>query len=198
MSHTSNMMALIRQVTNPLKVKLNMLVTRVVINAIQDAPGIQTVTLEALAGEVFDEIEHMQQGGITHAPLKGAEAVMLALGGSRENLVVLAASNREFRPKNGKAGETIMHAAEALDVGVQARIAPGGAFEVVKEGGAAPADDFVAMALKTKAQLQVIVDAIVGGVPIGGDGGVALQSTIVAALTDPVTSVASTTLKADN
>ncbi len=195
MSHIKNMGGLIANMVNPLKVKLGMMVTRVVINAIQDAPGLQTVTLEALAGEVFDQIEHMQQGGITHAPLKGAEAVMLALGGSRENLVVLAASNREFRPKNAVAGETIMHAAE-LD-GVHARVAPGGALEVVKAGGADPADDFVAMAGKVLTELQSIKTDFDTHVHTGVTTGAGSSGAPATPLPVP-SSVASSTIKADN
>lgn len=74
--------------------------------------------------------------------------------------------------------------------GSEIRIKPND--EVHVAGGS----DYVALAQKVEAQLQAIVDAITGAVPGVQDGGTQLQTQIVAALNDPVGSVAASKLKA--
>ena len=63
--------------------------------------------------------------------------------------------------------------------------------------GAENPAEFVALATKVLNELQTIVSAIVGGVPVAMDGGAALQTTIVAALNNPVPSIAATKVKAE-
>ncbi len=80
--------------------------------------------------------------------------------------------------------------------GVQVRVKAGGPIEVVSSGSSTAAD-FVAMAAKTEAGLQTIVDAITGAAVLANDGGATFKANILLALSDPVDSVASSNLKAD-
>lgn len=73
-----------------------------------------------------------------------------------------------------------------------------GYYAVAVPLAALPGDavDFVAIASKVDAQLNALKDAISNAVPVAQDGGVALQQSIVAALTGWPGSVASSALKA--
>ena len=83
--------------------------------------------------------------------------------------------------------------------GGQLRVKPSGTVEAVAGGtGGQSADGFVSMALKTKAGLQTIVDAITNAATGGSDGGAAYKTNMIALLTDPVASVASSNLKAND
>jgi len=80
-----------------------------------------------------------------------------------------------------------------IENGVQIHINESGEIHL----GSKTAADALALASKVEAGLQDIVDAIKAGVPGASDGGAALQTTIVAALTDPVAAVGSTIVKAE-
>lgn len=194
MSATREMLRLVHAATKPMRTRISMMASRVVVNAIQDSPALQTATVEALAGELLDKIEHMQPGGLSHVAGKGAEGLMLCLGGSREAGIVFAVSNRAFRPK-GEEGETILYAAE-VD-GVQARQKVGGPLEVTT-GGATEADDFVAMAGKVHTEISNMLQA---GVGAGGPGAANFTTAKTAwdlIAINPLIGVASTNLKADD
>lgn len=63
--------------------------------------------------------------------------------------------------------------------------------------GSKTASDFVALAQKMRTEIQTIVDAIKNAATGSQDGGAAFKANIVAALHDPVLSVAATKTKAD-
>lgn len=81
----------------------------------------------------------------------------------------------------------------AFDGGVAIHIKSNGEIHL----GSKNATDALALASKVEAGQQNIVDAIIGGVPGSMDGGLALQSTIIALLTNPVASTGSTVVLAD-
>ena len=115
-----------------------------------------------------------------------------------------------FQPGLMPVAETILPAALGGDDigtdlavgvigGIQVRIKPTGTVEVVAGGvSGQTADDFVAPAGKTATGLQTIVDAITNAAVVASDGGAAFKANIIAALTDPVASGASSNLKADD
>ncbi len=189
------MLRMVKAAIRPLKTKMSMVVARVVVTAIQDSPALQTVTVNALFGESFDKIQHMQPGGLSHVALPGAEGLMLCLGGSREAPFVFAVSNRALRPTGGAAGETVMYAAE-VD-GVQARLKVGGPLEVTSDGDA-NADDFVAMAGRTGSGISTMLAA---GVAAGGAGAAnftAAKTSWDALILVAATDIGSENLKANN
>lgn len=87
-----------------------------------------------------------------------------------------------------------------IEPGKSLRIATSGGGTVVIDSqdvrlGDLDPQELVARADRVEEGLQDIVDAIKGGVPGSADGGAALQTTIVAALTNPVAAVGSDTTK---
>jgi len=93
----------------PTKDRLFMLAGRALLMAINDDEKIQQVQLQALAGESLDKVQRFQEFGFTSVPPVGTEAVILSLGGSRNNSIVIATENRNVRMKNLQSGETAIY-----------------------------------------------------------------------------------------
>lgn len=199
MSATDELLRLVHIATAPMRTAINNMAVRVVVQSVNDSPKLQQLIVTALAGEELDDVEHMQPGGLSHVPLKGAEGLLVCVGGSRDVPMAIGVSNREHRPTGMASGETAMYAAETD--GVQGRIRPGEPMQVTS-GGSADADDFVAQAGKTLARLEAletahnthihITTATIGLSPVGV---IAPPAIIV---TPAITAVASTNLKADD
>jgi hypothetical protein len=81
--------------------------------------------------------------------------------------------------------------------GAHINIKTGGTVEATS-GGSHSSDDFVAQSGKVESEIQTIVDAITNAAVGTSDGGALFKTNIVAALNDPVGSVASSNLKADD
>lgn len=90
----------------PLKRKLALVATRVVVSLVKDDRGTQGLQAEGLEDEIFDGTEHMQPGGLSHVPLAGAEGIALAIGGARDNAVIICVGDRRYRVKGLAGGET--------------------------------------------------------------------------------------------
>ena len=71
-----------------------LMVGRAVLTVVNDTTGLQTVQVEALRGEVIDGAERMQLYGITSHPLRGADVLVLSVGGVRQHPVVLVDDRR--------------------------------------------------------------------------------------------------------
>lgn len=75
-----------------------------------DASGkIQRLQVEAMAGEVMDGAEHLQEYGFASHPLPGAEAVVTFGTGRRNHPVVLAVADRRYRLQAQEAGEVAIY-----------------------------------------------------------------------------------------
>ena len=92
----------------PLVDKINLAVGRAILRLVKEAAGVQLVQVEALKGEVLDRVEHLQTYGFASHPLPGAEAILLALGGTRNKPIIIVIADRRHRPEL-EAGETIIH-----------------------------------------------------------------------------------------
>ena len=89
----------------PLKGRLQMMIGRAVIAVVNDARQAQALQIELLADEVQDEVERFQGYGFSSHPHDGAEAIAVAVGGTRSHLVVVQVEDRRYRLKNMAAGE---------------------------------------------------------------------------------------------
>lgn len=72
----------------------------------------QSVQVRLLAGEVKDQVEHLEPYGFTSAPLAGAEALAGFIDGDRSHGVVIVISDRRFRLQGLKAGEVALYTDE--------------------------------------------------------------------------------------
>lgn len=92
--------------------RLRLLVSRAVVALVNDAAKLQGVQITLLDDEARSEVERFQQYGFTSVPLEGAEAIALAVGGSRSHMVVLAVDDRRYRKKDLQPGEVALYSDE--------------------------------------------------------------------------------------
>lgn len=88
---------------------LNML-ARAILRRVDDTGPRQMVQIEATKGELIDGVPRFQNYGVTsNPPVAGSDAMVAFLGGSREQGVVIAMENRQFRLTGLEAGEVAIH-----------------------------------------------------------------------------------------
>lgn len=73
---------------------------------------LQSIQLRLLAGEVKDQVEHLEPYGFTAAPLAGAEALAGFMDGDRSHGVVIVISDRRFRLQGLQPGEVALYTDE--------------------------------------------------------------------------------------
>lgn len=92
--------------------RMAQLVSRAVLQVVNDAGGLQELQVQALADEVLDRVERFQQYGLTSVPLPGSEGLLLSVGGSRSNAVILAVDDRRYRLQGLQGGEVALYTDE--------------------------------------------------------------------------------------
>lgn len=85
---------------------------RCVLRLVNDGLMMQAVQVGLLADETADDIERVQNYGMTSVPLPGAEGVCLFLGGDRAHGVIIAMDDRRYRLKGLKGGEVALYTDE--------------------------------------------------------------------------------------
>lgn len=101
-----------RRLTAPLRRRIKVMFTRALGNLVDPATLMQTLQVEALAGETLDGVEHFEPYGFTSNPQPGFEALLAALGGDRAHTVCVVAADRRFRLKNLAPGEVALYTDE--------------------------------------------------------------------------------------
>lgn len=109
----------IRRAIQPLRDKIILLAGRIVIASVNDSEKVQQLQISALAGEAMDKVERFQHFGFTSNPPAGTEGIGLALGGNRDNMVVIATENRALRKKELAPGEAAIYTADGTYVHVK-------------------------------------------------------------------------------
>lgn len=92
-----------------LKRKIQNLIARGVVNLVDDSYKRQRLQIQVISGETFDDVERWQNYGHTSVPPKGSEHLMLALGGSRSDLVVICSEDKEARLKDLKPLDSALY-----------------------------------------------------------------------------------------
>ena len=100
--------------------KINNMISRAIINAVNDSGGVQIVQMGGFSGEVLAGIERFQNFGFTSVPKKPdssgtAEAVVVFPGGNRSHGIIVALEDRRFRITGLAEGESAMYSAVAGD-----------------------------------------------------------------------------------
>ena len=76
------------------------------------ASKLQSLQLRLLAGEVKDNVEHLEPYGFTACPHPDAEALVGFIGGDRSHAVVIVIADRRFRLQGLKSGEVALYTDE--------------------------------------------------------------------------------------
>jgi len=120
------MLRAVEKIMAPALRRVALMVGRAVLELVDDGKPLQAVQLSLLADEVRSNVERIQQYGFTSHPHPGAEGVALAVGGSRDHLVVVAVDDRRYRLRGLAQGEVAIY----TDEGDQVVIRRGGVIEV--------------------------------------------------------------------
>ncbi len=127
MIDANDIMNMIKRCVRPLQNKIAMLVGRCVLAATNDSEGIQKIKMSVLAGEVMENIERMQNYGMTSHVPDGGEGLVVFPFGNREHGICVAMDNRNFRIKNLEKGEVAIY----TDEGDQIILKRGNNIEVI-------------------------------------------------------------------
>jgi len=98
----------VEKMLRPLRTKIAGMIVRGVVKAVNDSGGVQLLKISALADEVKDNVERVQQYGFTSNPKRGSESVAIAIGGNRGHLLIISVDDRSARPKDLAEGETAL------------------------------------------------------------------------------------------
>lgn len=82
---------------------------RGVLNRIDSSRGIQSAQVSGLAGEVIQDVEHIQQFGFTSHPPAGTEAIILPLGGASSHAIVIGTEHSSYRIQALDSGEVAIY-----------------------------------------------------------------------------------------
>lgn len=89
--------------------------SRAVLRLTDDETALQSVQVEALAGEVLNQVEHLQPYGLSsHAP-RGSDVVIVALGGQRQHSIALVATDRDKRPIGLPEGDVVLYGPDDVE-----------------------------------------------------------------------------------
>lgn len=118
----------IQRLMQPLAVRVANLVSRALVQTVDDDNASQLLQLEMAGGigEVRDEIEHVQNYGFTSVPREGAEATVVFVNGKRDHGVAVAVDDPRYRVTGLQAGEVCVY----TDQGDRVIIKRGGTIEV--------------------------------------------------------------------
>ena len=133
------MMRAFEKLMAPLKRRLALMITRAVVDRVNDGQGLQRLQLILLAGEVADDVERLQPLGLTAVPEAGAEALVVAVGGNRSHLLVIGCEDRRKRPKDLADGEVMLYGLSGgskilLKADGTVEITPGASGKVIVNG----------------------------------------------------------------
>lgn len=102
-------MSALQKALAPLLGRLQMMIGRAIVAAIDDSTTLQTLQIELTADEAQDGAEHFQAYGFAAHPRPGAEAIALAAGGLRGHPLVIAVADRRYRLTGLQEGEVALH-----------------------------------------------------------------------------------------
>lgn len=94
---------------NRLMARVRGMVSRAVVNLVNDGAKLQALQVTLLADQVPDDAEHFQHYGYTSVPHPGAEGIGLAVGGSTGHTVVINVDDRRYRLTGLQAGEVALY-----------------------------------------------------------------------------------------
>lgn len=106
---------------------LMILTGKAVIKMVDDSGPLQKCQITGLAGETLSNIPRIQNFGFASNPPVDSEAIILSLGGMRENVVIVTADNRIVRFKDLGSGESAVY----TDDGTLIHLKKGGLIDVI-------------------------------------------------------------------
>ena len=199
-------MSLVRTVSKllrPLQRRVDLMVTRAVVRAVDSSTARQTLQVELLNGELASGVENFEQYGYTSHPHKGSGGIGLFVGGSRAHGLVICAGDKKYRIKGLKEGEVAMYTDEGdyihfkrnREIHVEAGeklVAHTKVADITADTSAKITSPLTEVVATTKVVMTTPLCELSGNMSVGGDLAVAGTGTVVGALAS-ATSVADPT-----
>jgi len=89
--------------------RLALLIGRGWLRLTNDTPAIQQIQAEFFAGEVHDQMERVQDYGLTSVAHPGMQAISAFVNGDRSNSIVLAVADTRYRLRGLQTGEVALY-----------------------------------------------------------------------------------------
>lgn len=93
----------------PFARRLSNMLARGSVVAANASAKLQALQVRLLAGEVKDQVEHLEPFGLTAKPMPGAEVLAAFLDGDRSHGVVLMVADRRYRLRTLQDGEVALY-----------------------------------------------------------------------------------------
>lgn len=97
---------------DPIVRRVQLMIGRCVLTAVNDTPAAQEAQISLLHGEVRDKVERFQEYGFTSVPQDDAEGVAVFVGGDRGHGIIIACEDRRYRLKGMEKGEVALYTDE--------------------------------------------------------------------------------------
>ena len=91
---------------------MNKVFARGVVSLVNATSKLQSLQMRLLAGEMKDDMEHLEPYGYTSNPHPGAEGLAAFIGGDRSHGVVVCIADRRFRLAGLETGEVALYTDE--------------------------------------------------------------------------------------
>jgi len=86
------------------------LIARAIGRRVDDSASRQSAQVEVTKSELIDGVPRIQNYGLTSVPpVEGSDAIVLFLGGNREQGIIVAMENRQFRLTSLEDGEVALY-----------------------------------------------------------------------------------------
>ncbi|MEG1604097.1 MAG: phage baseplate assembly protein [Cloacibacillus sp.] len=102
----------IKKLTRPVAQKAALASARCIIKLVNDSVPLQSVQIDALAGETRSDVERVQEYGFTSMPQADCRGIAIFIGGDRSSGVVIATDDTRYRKKDLLPGEVAIYTDE--------------------------------------------------------------------------------------
>lgn len=99
---------------NPWRRRILLMIGKAIITAVKDTDNLQVLQVQLMGDEIKGDVERLAEYGFKSVPLPDSEAMAVAIGGDRSNMIVIATDDSARRPKNWKAGESGLYNDQGL------------------------------------------------------------------------------------
>lgn len=137
----------------PIRNRVLNALARGVLSNVDDDDGMQVVQVDLLDSETRDELDRFQNYGFTSKPRKDAEALVMFVGGKRDNGIVFAVEDRRYRITSLEDGEVCVY----NDTGAKMLFKANGDVEITPKSG---------QKLKLNCDVECTGDVVASGISL--------------------------------
>lgn len=99
--------------------RIRMMLAHAVVRGMEEDAGLRRLNVSILRDEVKAGVPHYEPYGVSSRPHTGAEALLVFIGGNRDNAAALCVSDRRHRPKDLEPGEVVVFDDQGQEVRIK-------------------------------------------------------------------------------